>query len=281
MTPPWTKFLPIENTSGGLTQTKLVIGIWLGTLATIPTGWQLAGSVPFDRYIRGAANSGEIGNTGGATTHTHQAGGSHTHSIDAHIHPSVNTNASNSAANTNSAAGSGARGDHTHTTGALSNNGSGTSGAQVVSGSANTSNDPVHTRVAYIQFINTPPNAPTINVPVAGTAYSSTIALDATVSDDDGDAVFAEFQYDRSDNNWVTIGNGTTVASGGRSTRNWDISGLQAGFNYRVRARTNDSGTAFNTSAYTTSVTFIIGPGFAGLFAHDNTSKYHAEVGWE
>jgi len=155
--PAWKKVVPIKNTSGTSLDTSLVIGIWLGTLASIPATWRICdgnNGTPnvFDLYVNGAANAGENGNTGGSGTHTHAAGGSHTHTIDAHIHGSVTTaGSSGGTVSTNSAPGNGSRHDHTHTTGALSNNGSGTSGSQTVTGSANSANDPVFTRVAYIQ----------------------------------------------------------------------------------------------------------------------------------
>lgn len=156
MRPPWKKLLPIENTSGGTLRTLNVIAFWLGTIATIPIGWKICdgnNGTPnmLDVYANGAANSGEVGTTGGAATHTHAAGGSHTHSIDAHIHPNVTTPGAEQGNNTGSSSIV-PNVTHTHTTGALASGGSGTSGAQTVSGSANSSNDPVHTRVAFIQF---------------------------------------------------------------------------------------------------------------------------------
>lgn len=138
---------------------------------------------------------------------------------------------------------------------------------------------------------NDPPSAPTINVPVSATPYSSIVTLDATVTDGASfdsvtDIVYARFEYDRSDNNWVAIRgtngslDGSTAASGNHSTLSWDISALQPGFNYRVRSLTLDYPWT-QSSAYTTSPTFIVGPGFAGLFAvQDNFSRaaYRREV---
>jgi hypothetical protein len=53
--------------------------MWAGTLASIPTGWALCdgnNDTPdlTDRFILGTATEGEIGDTGGAATHSHGVG---------------------------------------------------------------------------------------------------------------------------------------------------------------------------------------------------------------
>lgn len=55
-----------------------VIVMWSGTLATIPSGWNLcngSNGTPDlrDRFIRGAANGADPGTTGGAATHSHSS----------------------------------------------------------------------------------------------------------------------------------------------------------------------------------------------------------------
>ncbi len=129
---------------------------------------------------------------------------------------------------------------------------------------------------------NDPPSAPSINVPVASTAYSGTLGLDATVTDGASmdsvpDTVFAAFEYDRNDGNWVAIGSGSVVASGGSSTYVWDITLFTPGFNYRVRAKATDQWS--QESGWTTTGTFIIGPGFSAIFAVPaTTDAYRNEV---
>ena len=74
-----------------------VIAMWAGTLASIPTGWNLCDGTSGtpdlrQKFLRGAPASTEAGTTGGAITHTHtetSAGAAHTHVIEgagAHQH---------------------------------------------------------------------------------------------------------------------------------------------------------------------------------------------------
>src|SRR5574343_286609 len=55
---------------------------------TIPTGWQLCNGTSSpdlrNKYLRGAATSGDAGGTGGATTHSHTV--DHTHAAVTHTH---------------------------------------------------------------------------------------------------------------------------------------------------------------------------------------------------
>jgi hypothetical protein len=88
--PPFVKLLPIQNTSGGFSFPTKHIALWAGSVASIPANFALCdgtgGTVDTrGKWIKGAASSGEIGTTGGATTHTHtgtcqptQAGHTHT-----------------------------------------------------------------------------------------------------------------------------------------------------------------------------------------------------------
>lgn len=67
-----------------------VIVMWSGAIGDIPEGWALCDGTNGtpdlrDRFIIGAGGSYSVGNTGGATTHTHGVGsyavGSHTHTL--------------------------------------------------------------------------------------------------------------------------------------------------------------------------------------------------------
>lgn len=88
--PAYKKLLPIQKKEGGNASTG-IIGLWLGTTATIPKGWfacdGTAGTPNLtDKYIKCANTTGEIGNTGGSNTHTHAAQAhSHTASVT-HTH---------------------------------------------------------------------------------------------------------------------------------------------------------------------------------------------------
>lgn len=62
------------------------IMIWSGSIASIPGGWALCDRTPGtpdlrDRFVKGTGIQGEVGTTGGATTHTHATHTPLTHSI--------------------------------------------------------------------------------------------------------------------------------------------------------------------------------------------------------
>lgn len=81
--PKYEKLLVIENAIGGTDLPRGVIGLWLGTIANIPAGWVQKTSA--QDFIMGAADADEIGDTGGATTHTH-SDDVHAHTIASHTH---------------------------------------------------------------------------------------------------------------------------------------------------------------------------------------------------
>jgi hypothetical protein len=69
-----------------------LIAWWLGSLASIPAPiYQLCDgtlgtpNLCVDKYVMGAANVGEAGTTGGATTHIHSGAG-HLHANANHLH---------------------------------------------------------------------------------------------------------------------------------------------------------------------------------------------------
>jgi len=88
--PAYTKLVPIQKTASGIAVVGL-IGMWLGTLASIPAGWILCDGTSDTKDMRGrhlkcANATTESGDTGGANTHTHTAqahshtgNGTHTH----------------------------------------------------------------------------------------------------------------------------------------------------------------------------------------------------------
>ena len=86
--PAYTKLLA-GQASTSLLPPRGIIGMWLNTLASIPTGWILCdgngGTVDMrDRHLKITATVGAVGATGGSNTHTH-ASQNHTHTI-AHTH---------------------------------------------------------------------------------------------------------------------------------------------------------------------------------------------------
>ena len=133
-----------------------------------------------------------------------------------------------------------------------------------------------YTTTAAFTIGNTPVVS-AINTPVGGAAYSTTLTLDATLTDADASAtITATFEYSaNSGGSWTVIGNGTTVSTGGRSTRTWDISAFTPGITYRVRVKaTDDLGLV---SGYTSTSDFIIGPSLSALHAANNTLRYRGD----
>ncbi len=91
--PPHWVLAWIQNNAGALDFPDRVIGLWLGTLATIPTNWKLcdgANGTPDLRtlFVKGANTLVGIGGSGGSLTHgvTHTCTG-HTHPVASHGHP--------------------------------------------------------------------------------------------------------------------------------------------------------------------------------------------------
>jgi hypothetical protein len=90
--PPYWAEAFIQNNTGGNSWPDLIIALWTGTLATIPTDWHLCDgtvSTPDLRslFVKGANTLGGIGGSGGSLTHgaTHTTTG-HTHAVASHVH---------------------------------------------------------------------------------------------------------------------------------------------------------------------------------------------------
>lgn len=164
--PPWQKMRAIQKTgSAGIV--SRVIGMWDGALAAIPPDWKLcdgANGTPNlcqGLFVRAASTDGEVGNTGGVTTHTHVAGAGHTHaSSGSHTH-SVTTISSASLINPNLTYGQSATfavvpSTHTHASATYTSPaqaGVGTSSNVANALTASAAADPVFTGIAYIQRI--------------------------------------------------------------------------------------------------------------------------------
>lgn len=118
------------------------------------------------------------------------------------------------------------------------------------------------------------PTAPTINSPVDGAAYSTSLTLSASASNLGGDTTWhAEFEYRKGAGAWTAIGNGTTVSVANPSTRTWALTGLTLGIDYQVRARVV---TTYDASPWTQTGNFLIGPSLSSLHAVSNTTSYSA-----
>lgn len=165
--PPWIKMRAVTKTTNpGIVAG--IIGMWLGTLASIPAGWRLCDGTSGTPNLSQARftmsiGTGAVGDTGGATTHTHAASAGHTHATTGagtHQHTftgasGVSNPSSTASVTTNAGAQGLVAAAHSHASatytapadsyGALSN--------VATTQSANTSNDPLWTGVAYIQLI--------------------------------------------------------------------------------------------------------------------------------
>lgn len=266
--PSWHKLYAIQNNTGAASLPVNVISLWLGTVATIPADWKICDGTNgtpnlLAKYIKALNTTGELGNTGGAATHTH--GGSHTHSQASHAHTMSGNTGTQSEQVTNDGLGCGAGsfdgiGYHTMPA-STSTDGSATSGSTSTTSPANTSNDPAFTTVAYIMytFTNTAPNTPSsISSPVAGNTYDAEITLTATATDPDTNTWVSLWEYSPDNTNWTILsGSGTEVASGSSSSMAWNTATVTEGSAYKVRAKARDqhgSLSAFFTLAGTFTI---------------------------
>lgn len=97
--PVHTKLMAIMNGTGATSRPNNIIGMWLGTLATIPDGWVLCDGTNDtidmrDQHLK-IGTSAQVGDTGGANTHTHSdshghTGGNHTHTATVEVQGATN-----------------------------------------------------------------------------------------------------------------------------------------------------------------------------------------------
>jgi hypothetical protein len=151
--PPYYKLLYIINNGAVANRPKNGIVMWSGTIATIPSAYTLCNGdngTPnlLDKYIKGASNSSELGNTGGSATHTHTS--THNHTQNSHDH-SCTYGTANDSASTEFGSGIGVlfttNYQHTHSGTTLS----GTATNQATDINMSTDNgEPPYYEVAYI-----------------------------------------------------------------------------------------------------------------------------------
>lgn len=82
--PAFKKLLAIQNRSGTIYTPIGIIALWLGTIANIPTNFEIV-SAMYGRHLKITNTNGDIGSTGGSNTHTH-TGNTHTHRSVSHNH---------------------------------------------------------------------------------------------------------------------------------------------------------------------------------------------------
>lgn len=158
--PLWYKLQTIQA-SGAATAPLGVIALW--TTTTPPASWTACNGTNgtpningSGNFIKGANGTGEIGNTGGASTHTHSGSHGHTHdgsgATHAHTSGSVSANAATgtfngTTAGTNSAVPSG----HTHSSPGVAAP-TGTSSTDAVSYGA-ASHEPAYVNMFFIMAL--------------------------------------------------------------------------------------------------------------------------------
>ena len=164
--PPYWLLAWIQNNAAALDWPDRIIGIWLGTLANIPTNWKLcdgSNGTPDMRnlFAKGCNTLAGIGGSGGSLTHgaAHTTTG-HTHPIESHLH-AVTGGAGGSESRTAGAVNA-ATAAHTHTWG-------NTGAASLTSGSGSptvnnyTDTQPPFVTVAFLQW-QVPPAGPTMPI---------------------------------------------------------------------------------------------------------------------
>lgn len=156
--PPYIKLLAVQNTSGdNQPVSKGMVGMWLGTLDTIPAGWLLCdgdNDTPdlTDRFIKVATGAGQIEDTGGSATHTHASQG-HTHTGGSHNHTGNSPGADHWGQNSHGPVGGGLDlqdGGAAHTFSSVGSQTVSWNSANTAADSAN--NEPAYRTVAYIMF---------------------------------------------------------------------------------------------------------------------------------
>lgn len=152
--PPYWLLGFIQNNAGANDLPTNIIGLWIGTLATIPNNWKLCdgtNSTPDLRtlYVKGANTLAGVGGSGGSATHTH-TGAAHTHAVAAHTH----TVTAGSGAGSNETAGAAncATTAHTHPSWSPTGSSSFTSGNGTPTVSNYTTTEPPYYNVAFIQY---------------------------------------------------------------------------------------------------------------------------------
>lgn len=148
---------PFKNSSGGsVVPIPGDIGLWLGTLATIPLGWALcdgSNGTPDmrDRFLK-MTPSATSSTTGGSNTHAHP-GISHSHATaSSHTHNTSSTQGGSTSSSQGLGGGGRRTGpNHTHTLPNMQTQTSSYGSATITPDSSD--NQPLFTTVAYVQMI--------------------------------------------------------------------------------------------------------------------------------
>lgn len=155
--PEYRKLLAVQNRTGSVAVRRGVIGLWLGTLSTIPSNYKLCDGTRDTLDMRGkyakvTATNGDINATGGSNTHTHASQAhshtvSHTHTGNPSTFTHTNTNRNRSGSGANSGGG---QVSFNHSSATVSTENYVLANANTTADSSN--NEPEYRTVAYIQY---------------------------------------------------------------------------------------------------------------------------------
>lgn len=128
----------------------IIVG-WDGTIANIPSGWNLCNGTSgtpnlLDKYLKSVGTSENPGTTGGATTHIHTSD-AHNHTQDAHAHANATTSSESSSYNRRGTVSGSASPSHTHI---LTINSTTATNQNTTVTLDSTSTDPPYYKVAFI-----------------------------------------------------------------------------------------------------------------------------------
>jgi len=148
--------------NGGAT-IKGIIGIWTGSVGSVPRNWLLCNGQMWadgvtqtpdlqNYFVKIANATGELGNTGGANTHSHAASNAHTHSQSGtHTHTG-GTGIVYQSPTDDSTGGWRSPSTHSHTLASVGNNNATLTWGSATMSAQSASNEPQHTVVAFIQL---------------------------------------------------------------------------------------------------------------------------------
>ena len=220
--PEFTKLMFVQNNTGTYDYDTYGIGLWIDTLASIPSSHVLCDGTNStidmrDQYLKGASSSGEVGDTGGSNTHTHSdnhshTGGSHNHTATVEVQAVTNNqlNSGNSVPNS-----------HGHTAVVGSTSVDWGSSATTADSS---SNEPEHITVAFIKSAGLPASD-TRNFVLTGTTTANdnrSFVLTGGLTDADSRS-FRLTGIDTISDSRLFLITGTATAS---SSRSFKIRGL-------------------------------------------------------
>jgi hypothetical protein len=145
--PAYTKLTPVQNRSGAVTRFGGMIGMWLGTLATIPREWNLLTSMN-GKHLKMTDSVSEALTTGGSNTHTH-ASQDHTHTTGTHQHDNQTITHSGGAGETSGTNVAAQVNSSTHT---LSYSTDAASYANAATTADSSNNEPAYRTVAFVKY---------------------------------------------------------------------------------------------------------------------------------